>query len=123
MNSVRPLQVAAHPVAQASEAGRRQLLVDLAPPDVRGGLGLVDDELVLHRAAGVDAGLDDQRAICGEAPLAAPDRVRDQRRGAEVGVQIARLEDARAAQILPSHHRVHRSPLPAPSPAPKPNNF
>ena len=45
------------------------------------GLGIADDELVLGAAAGVLAGLDDQRAVLGEQALAAAHRMLDQRRG------------------------------------------
>ena len=58
----------------------------IVPPDGVLGLGVADDELVLGRAAGVLAGLDDQRAVLGEQALAAADRLLDQRRGAEVPV-------------------------------------
>ena len=49
--------------------------VDLAPPDLRRGARLLDDELVLRRAAGVLAGPDDERALGGDQALAGADRV------------------------------------------------
>ena len=53
----------------------RDLGVHVAPPDPLLGAGLADDELVLGRAAGVDAGVDHQRATFGKARVAAGERI------------------------------------------------
>ena len=64
-------------------------LVDLAPPDLAGGRGLADDELVLRRATGVLAGADDERSVRGDHALARAERVLVQLRGRAVGVDDA----------------------------------
>jgi len=56
----------------------------IVPPDRAFRLGVADDELVLGRAAGMLAGLDDQRAVLGDHAFAARDRFLDQRRGAQI---------------------------------------
>ena len=64
-------------------------LVDLAPPDLAGGRGLADDELVLRRATGVLAGPDDERSVRGDHALARAERVLIQLRCRAVGVDDA----------------------------------
>jgi hypothetical protein len=66
-----------------------QRLVDLAPPDAVLRTGLADDELVPRRAAGVAAGVDDQRPALGEDTLAARERVRVQQRRRRLPVDAA----------------------------------
>ena len=63
--------------------------VDLAPPDVVAGRGLVDDELVERRPAGVAAGPDDQGPVGRDDALAAPDGVLVQLGGGLVDAQGA----------------------------------
>ena len=60
---------------KAVEIGRRGRPVDRAPPDVVVVFGLIDDELVLGRAAGMDAGKHDQRPALGQNPFAPPHRL------------------------------------------------
>jgi hypothetical protein len=81
-----PLQIGLHPRLQHGEFRRRQFLVDLAPPDRVAATGLVGDELVLHRAAGVHSGAHDQRAIRGEPALVASDRVLQELRRGQIGM-------------------------------------
>ena len=56
-----------HPLGEADEPLDRHLLVDLAPPDLLRDLGVVHDELVLHRTAGVLAG-DRHEGALGRKP-------------------------------------------------------
>ena len=60
---------------QAVEIGRRGRPVDRAPPDVVVVFGLIDDELVLGRASGVDAREHDQCPALGQNPFAAAHRL------------------------------------------------
>ena len=70
------LQVGLHARLQHGELLRREAVVDLAPPDLAGDRGFVDDELVLRRATGVHAGRDHQRAIDRQLTFVAPQRPR-----------------------------------------------
>ena len=70
--------------AQAVEVLLRDLGVDVAPPDAVLGAGLADDELVLRRAAGEAAGVDDEAAGVGEDAFAAVERGRVELRRARV---------------------------------------
>ena len=72
-----------HLVAQAIEGVLSELLVAV-PPDALLGGGLAHDELVLRRAARVDAGIDRERTALGEMSLAVCDRVLIQQRGRRV---------------------------------------
>jgi hypothetical protein len=49
--------------------------VDRAPPDPLLGAGLANDELVLRRTPGVDAGVDRERPAFGDRRLPALERV------------------------------------------------
>ena len=60
-------------------------VVHVAPPDLRLGGRLDDDELVLWRAPGVLAGPDDERAVRGEDALALVEGELVQLGGGEVG--------------------------------------
>ena len=73
-------------VAQPLEVLLGELLVAV-PPDPVLGARLADDELVLRRAAGVPAGVDDERAALGDPRFAAPDRMLVER-SAVVGFQM-----------------------------------
>src|SRR3546814_16855336 len=71
---------------QRREMRRRHRGV-VVPPDRPFGLRIADDELVPGGAAGVLAGLADQRAVLGENALAASNRLRPaERRVGKVGV-------------------------------------
>ena len=83
------LQVGAGAAGERSEFFRREALVDLAPPDFVSDLGLVDDEFVLHRAAGVHAGGDHQRTVCGQLALVAAHRLGNECGRQQVGVYWA----------------------------------
>ena len=63
---VARVQVLGDLVAEAVEVLLRDRLVDLAPRDPVLGLRLLHEELVLGRAAGVLAGVDDEGAALGE---------------------------------------------------------
>ena len=63
--------------------------VDAAPPDLVVARGLVDDELVLGRAAGVLAGADDQRPVGRDEALAVADGVLVELGGRQVGADVA----------------------------------
>ena len=71
-------------VLQCREMLRRHRDIGVAPPDRVFGFGVADDELVLGAAAGVLAGLDDQRAVLRQLALAIAHGRLDQRRGAEI---------------------------------------
>ena len=62
-------------VAQGAEALRRNVDVDLAPPDLLRALPLADDELVVGRAAGMRAGQRGQRPIGRQLTLLAKNRL------------------------------------------------
>ena len=65
---------------------RAHRLVDRAPVDGGLGRGIAHDVLVLDAAAGELAGLDQQRAMLRQLAFTLGERVFDQRRGAEIGV-------------------------------------
>ena len=56
------------------------------PPDPVGGPGLLDDELVLGRAAGVGRGDGDECAVVGELSFAAAERVFDESGRRQIGM-------------------------------------
>ena len=64
-------------------------LVEAAPPDLVVAAGLVDDELVLGRAAGVLAGPHHERAVGGEQAFLALDGLLVQGRDGQVRVARA----------------------------------
>ena len=80
------LQVGLDAALDGVEAVGAHALVDLAPPDVGGDRGLVDDELVLDGAAGVDAGFDHEGAVDGQPALVAAQRLGHQGGRGLVGV-------------------------------------
>ena len=66
----------------------------IVPPDRVLGLGIADDELVLGGAAGVLAGLDDERPILGKRAFATRHGLLDELRRAEIPVQSRGRADA-----------------------------
>ena len=78
----------------------RHRLVDLAPVDRLFGRRVADDELVLDAAPGELAGVDQQRAVLGQLPLAARDRLLDQRRGGQVPVDLGRGLDSLGIKLV-----------------------
>ena len=77
--------------------------VDRAPPDLVAARRLVDDELVLGRAAGVLAGADDERAVGRDEALAVADGVLVQLGGRQVGADVCgRWPGAWSGRWLPS---------------------
>jgi hypothetical protein len=76
-------------LAQSFEVLLRDLRVDLAPPDPVLGARLADEELVLGRAAGVQARVDGERAALGQPAVVALQRVRIELRGGRVPVDGA----------------------------------
>ena len=85
------LEIGQHPLVQAGELRRRDLLVDAAPINRVVGARLVDDVLVARAAAGVTAGIDDKRAAIAELALAAPDRMLVKKRHRQVPVHRAQM--------------------------------
>ena len=71
--------------------GRQRAIV--VPPDLAFGLGVADDELVLRRAAGVNAGVGDERALRGDARLAIGQRDLVKLRGAEIPVNAREVSE------------------------------
>jgi hypothetical protein len=71
-----------HAVEQRVEARGIDRLVGIAPVDMVLAPGLFDEELVLRRAAGVRARVDDQLAVAAQDAFAAPYSVFDQFRRA-----------------------------------------
>jgi hypothetical protein len=102
-------EIGAHLGGQSGELIRGQLLIDLAPPDRLGRFGLIDHELVLHRAAGVLAGDRDEGAVRGQPALPAPKRLGDQDRSRQVCVNLPARGNAGAGEggVLGRH----RGPL------------
>ena len=78
-----------HLVAQAVEVLLGERLVDVAPPDAVLRAALLDEELVLRRAAGELPGVDGERAALGEAPFAALQRMGIEQRGRRVAVDLS----------------------------------
>lgn len=64
------------------------------PPHLVLGVGVADDELVLGRAAGMDAGLGHQGAAGGQLRLAALQRVLVEARGLQVPVDALEVAQA-----------------------------
>ena len=94
---VAALGVADHAVVEGAVALRRDRLVGLAPVDGAAGDRVLDEELVVGRAAGVDAGADHEGAALAELALAAPDRLLIEIWDAEISMDVAGvLEPERA---------------------------
>ena len=91
---VAAADVRGHLLAQPLEVLLRDLGVDVAPPDPLFGARLLDDELVLRRAAGVLAGVDGERPALGEPALTAGQRVGVELRGRRVPVDGPRRLDS-----------------------------
>jgi hypothetical protein len=89
-----------HLRAQALEVLLVDLGVDRPPPDPVLGAGLADDELVLGRAAGVDARVDGERAALGDRRLAALERVGVELRRGRVPVDAPVGPDPVADEIV-----------------------
>ena len=81
-----PVEVGDDLLAQALEVLLGQRLVHAAPPDALLRPRLADDELVLRRAAGEAAGVDDERPALGEHALAPLQRVGVEQRRRRVPV-------------------------------------
>ena len=98
-------------VAQPLEALLGDLGVDVAPPDSRLGARLADDELVLRRAAGVLAGVDDERTALGEARVAARERVLVELRGRRMPEDVPAHGDPVLCELVPiGNDRDHEAP-------------
>ena len=92
------LQIRLHTGLQHQEFLGCHLLVDLAPPDIGGGCGFIDHELVLHRSPGMHAGIHHHRTVGGKLTLVAAQRFRDQARGGQIGVDRTQGSNTGAAQ-------------------------
>ena len=68
-----PLQMRDDVAPQHVKLRRIDRLVDLAPPYLRVARRLLDDELVVGRAAGMRAGAADERAVLGKDAFLATD--------------------------------------------------
>jgi hypothetical protein len=91
--------------AKAVEAILLERPVHIAPPDALLGGRLPHDELVLRRAAGVAAGVDDERPALGEHALAPAQRVRVEDGRGQVPVNPAAGFDAVGGQVLVRRRR------------------
>ena len=85
-------EIGLHAIEQRVEARRLDRLIGVAPVDVIFAGGLLDEELVLRRAAGMRTRVDDQLAVAAEDAFAAPHRVFDELRRAEVFPERGGLE-------------------------------
>ena len=94
------------------EMRRIHRLVRLAPPNRILGLGIANGELVVGGAAGVLAGLDDDRAILGQITLATRNGLLDQRCGRQVPVDGRRGFDALGVQPVRGGALAHVKILP-----------
>ena len=74
--------------------------VVVVPPDDRIGVGVADDELVLRAAAGVDAGVGDQRSVGGDMRLVAAQGVLVELRRAEVPANARQIAEAEAIRAV-----------------------
>ena len=86
-------------VAQTLEAILVEILVDLAPGDPLLAARLPDDVLVVRRAAGVHAGVDDERPALRKLSIPPLQRVHVEKRGGRMGENAARRLQAMLAQI------------------------
>ena len=77
-------QISLHAIEQCVEARRLDRLIGVAPVDMILARGLLNEELVLRRAPRVRTRVDDQLAVAAEDSFAAPHRVFDELRRAEV---------------------------------------
>jgi hypothetical protein len=92
-------QVVADLAAQRLVVLLGERVVDVAPPDPLLGLRLDDRELVLGRAAGEGAGVDDERPAVGDAGLAAQDGVLVEHRRGRVPQDAPGRRDAVLGEI------------------------
>jgi hypothetical protein len=105
---------------QHVELLRRKLAV-LLPPDGLLGLRVADHELVLGRAAGVDAGLGAERAALDDMTFPGGDRVFVELLGGQIPVdagQILQAEPVRAMRTVPKTRLFHARPPPTSAAAP-----
>jgi hypothetical protein len=79
---------------RAKSACQARTVMIRTPPDLVLGLGLLDDELVLGRAAGVEAGADYDRTEVHDVALLAPDHVLIQHGRVVVPVLVADVVNA-----------------------------
>src|SRR3546814_19717730 len=83
----------------------------VVPPDRPFGLRIADDELVPGGAAGVLAGLDDQRAVLGENALAAANRLLDKRGNSQIPAQLGARFNALFGKPVCGHEIGHENLL------------
>src|SRR5207244_8618539 len=86
---VLAVEIAHDLLPQAVEPLLRDRLVHLAPPDPILRALLPDEELVLRRAPGVRAGVDDERAALGEHGIASAKRMHVRLRGRRLPEHLA----------------------------------
>jgi hypothetical protein len=103
-------EVLGHLGAQALEVLLVDLGVDRSPPDAVLGARLADDELVLGRAAGVDARVDGQCAALGDRGFAALERVGVELGRGRIPVDPPVSPDAVAGEIV-GRDRYLRAPF------------
>ena len=88
---VAALRIGDHAVVEGAIAVGCDGLVGLAPVDAALALGILDDELVVGRATGMDAGANHQRAAIGHHTFMPANRFLVERRNLEVPVDIAQV--------------------------------
>lgn len=72
----------------------------IRPPDLAFGFFVLDDELVLGRATRMDAGIGDKRPALRKAGLAPFERLLDQDRRVEIGMDAFELLEAEGSRPL-----------------------
>src|SRR5262249_30648568 len=97
-------------VAQPEELLLLERTIDVAPPDSILGAALAHDELVVWRAPGVRAGVDDERPAFGEHSLPPLERPRVERGGRRISMDgsgrlEAVLHEVDAAAAFGRRHR------------------
>ena len=100
---IHAARIGDHVGAQTIKAFRRHG-VAVVPPDRRLGEPIAHDEFVLRRAAGMRAGLGDERAAGGDLGLAPPDSFFIEARGFEIAKDVwlvlERKKNGRASRIF-----------------------
>ena len=103
------VQIASRFVEKPVEQCRLDLLVDVAPVDMAGGISVVDDEAVLRRSARRFSRLHDERAVSCEYPLASGERARDELGWRKIAVDTAGAGETQLGELLPDHVGYERS--------------
>ena len=98
---------------QAFEIGPFERPVDIAPPDSVGSRGILDDEFIVGRAAGMLARQSDQRTVGGKQRFAAPHRLLAERWCARIPVRRPRaLEPVHVETVTADMRSILLHPTP-----------